>query len=357
MAANETRTSPATISLRERFAAGIRRLVAALIALAIALLANPARTAHATAAFQLERITPREMYVAPGTSASYVLRISNVGDEVGIAPLFASFYWENRWDPYTLTQSADPRCGPLHPSSLDWFSQGTGFETAPIAPGEMLDCTMMINRPPGSPRDTSLTWVVRDTTPPNNSYTAQALIGTLADTSIKTRNLDFSIDASGIGHSTVELTVHNGSRAIIAAQNAGACEDKFPRPFVIDGSSPDGCGPSDYSPTCFDLGYGFRIPQLAAGQTHRCLIRLSSPQPYVAPLAFGISIDFMQAGATGGTLMDIDHSNNDALLLLGPTGGDAPAAVVAYNWLALLALAGLLVLLAIRQLGAAAHAD
>ncbi|MEO5559171.1 MAG: hypothetical protein ABIO49_05200 [Dokdonella sp.] len=295
--------------------------------------------------------------MAPGASAGYLLRIRNVGDEAASAPLFASFYWENRWDPYTLTQSPDVRCGPLHPSSIypELIFQGPGFETAPIAPGGSLDCAMTITRPAGSPRDTSLAWVLRDTTPPNSVFSAETLIGTLADTSITTRNLDFSIDAAGIGHSTVELTVRNGGHATIRAQSAGACEDNYPRPFIIDGSGPGGCGASDYSPDCFEPGYGFWIPQLASGESHRCLVHLQSPGSYGGPLRFAINIDFMQAGESGGTLMDIDQTNNYATLFLGPTGTTPPASVTTYSWMALLALVSLLGLFALRRLRAASR--
>lgn len=312
----------------------------------------PLHSALAAAVFQLERVTPREMYMAPGTSARYVLRIRNIGDEVGIAPLFASFSSENRWDPYTLTQSSDARCGTLHPSSVDPIGifTGPGFETAPITPGGSLDCAMTITRPAGSPRDTSLAWIVRDTTPPNTIFSAEVLIGTLADTSIATQNLAFSIDASGIGRSTVELTVHNGGYAIISAQIAGACEDNVPSPFAIDGSGPNGCGAADSSPGCFDRGYGFWIPQLASGQTHRCLIHLQSLTPYETPLRFAINLDFLQAGETGGTLMDIDQTNNAATLLLGPESMDAADPVPIHDWLGFLALGSLLSAFAARHL-------
>lgn len=275
--------------------------------------------AHAAASFQLQRITPREMPLVPGASTRYVLRISNVGDETGIAPLFAYFWFENRWDPYTLTQSGDPRCGPLHPSGLDWFTQGPGFETAPIEPGGTLDCDLRISRPATSPRDTSLFWVVRDTTPPYASTSDVALIGTLAETSITTRNVDFSLDNNGIARATVQLSVHNGGRATLIEQSAGACEDTETRPFFTDGSGPDGCGGDWFGPRCLDWGYGFLIPQLEPGQTHRCLIHLQSFTRYTGPLQFPIDVNWPQQGIGGGTLMDTNRDNNSTVLLLAPT--------------------------------------
>ncbi len=314
----------------------------------IAVFLAGACVAHAAASFQLQRITPREMPLVPGASTRYVLRITNVGDEAGIAPLFAYFWFENRWDPYTLTQSADPRCGPLHPSGLDWFTQGPGFETAPIEPGGTLDCDLMISRPATSPRDTSLFWVVRDTTPPYASTSDVALIGTLAETSITTRNVDFSLDNNGIARATVELSVHNGGRATLIEQSAGACEDTAPRPFFTDGSGPDGCGDDRFGPRCFDWGYGFLIPRLEPGQTHRCLIHLQSFTRYTGPLQFPIDVNWPQQGIGGGTLMDTNRDNNSAVLLLAPSGSDEVSGVPSLGSRALGLLAMILALAAMR---------
>lgn len=333
-------------------ARGRARFAASVLIFAAELLSSASRTANAAATFTLERLTPRLMYMAPGTSASYVLRITNVGDAAGSAPLYAAFYWENRWDPYTLTQSSDPRCGPLHPSIAypgDWLFPGPGFETAPIAAGDSLDCALTISRTATSPRDTSLEWVVRDTAPPYASVSGPALIGTLADTSIRTRNLDFSIDAQGIARATVELTVHNGGHATVAEQVAGACEDSFIRPFFTDGSGPQGCGDSNFSPLCFDRGYGFLIPQLDAGQTHRCLIHLQSRTRYDKPLQFPIDLDLFQQGIGGGTLIDIDQSNNVATLFLGPMAAGASVPLPAIGWTAMWILVASLVVMARRR--------
>ncbi len=305
--------------------------------------------AHAAASFQLQRVTPREMPLVPGASTRYVLRITNVGDETGIAPLFAYFWFENRWDPYTLTQSADPRCGPLHPSALDGFTQGQGFETAPIAPGGTLDCDLMISRPATSPRDTSLYWAVRDTTPLYASTSDIALIGTLAETSITTRNVDFSLDQNGIARATVELSVHNGGRATLMEQAAGSCEDTAFRPFFTDGSGPNGCGDDGFGPLCFDRGYGFLIPQLEPGQTHRCLIHLQSFTRYTGSLQYPVEVSWPQQGIGGGTLMDTNRDNNSAVLLLAPTGsGEALSGVPSLGPLALGLLAAVLALAAAR---------
>jgi hypothetical protein len=291
------------------------------------------------------------MPLVPGASTRYVLRITNIGDEAGIAPLFALFWFENRWDPYTLTQSVDPRCGPLHPTVLMGPIQGPGFETTPLAPGAILDCDLMISRPVSSPRDTSLYWVVRDTTPAYASTSDIALIGTLAETSITTRNIDFSLGADGIARATVELSVHNGGRAAVMEQSAGACEDTAPRPFLTDGNGPEGCGDDHFGPRCFDWSYGFLIPQLEPGQTHRCLIHLQSFTRYTEPLQFPIEVNWPQQGIGGGTLMDTNAENNSTILTLGPTdsGGGSPVAASSLRPSALCVLAMALALAAGRS--------
>ncbi len=297
--------------------------VAASCAIVAAALITP-RAACATATFRLERLTPRVMYLDPGASATYGLRITNTGAEAGSAPLLTSFPFP--FDIYLLSNLSDSRCGTLYFVDVSpippLYIQGIAFDTTSIAPGYSLDCTMTVTRPSDMGQDTALTWNVRDTNPPYSSTTETALIGTLADTSIATRNLDFSIDANGFGHSTIELTVHNGGRATVESQSAGACEDNFGPDFTIDGGGPEGCGSADYSPPCFDYGYGFLIPQLAPGDTRRCLIHLQSLAPYQNPLSFPINVATTQSAIGGGDLFDIDPNNNFAMLFLGPVAND-----------------------------------
>lgn len=286
------------------------------------LLLTAMQIASAGAEFRLERLTPREMPLAPGNSTNYVLRIRNVGNEAGSAPLLGAFYWENRWDPYVLTQSNDPRCGPLHWVETSGGSNGPGFETAPIEPGEHLDCAMKISRPAVSPRDTSLTFLVRDTDPPHANHSGEALIGTLTDASLYTRTLDFSVDSAGIAHATVELSVRNAGHVTINEQHVGNCYASVPLRVLIDGSGPEGCGEAIFGPTCFDGGYGFHIPAVPAGSTYRCRMQLHSPTVYESPLQSTILLD-LQSAVGGGTLMNISRDHQSASLYLGPIAAAA----------------------------------
>ena len=316
-------------------AGGHRLSFASGLACALAVLIIPV-TCCADAFFQLDRVTPRAMYLQPGTSGSYILRITNSGDAPGIAPLYATLWYENRHDPtpYTLEQSDDLRCGPLHvdapyPGSSEY---GPAFETASIAPGTSLECDIKVVRPAASGRDTSLQWSIRDTHPPYAVTSGEAFIGTLADTSFNSRTLEFSIDADGMAQSLVEVSVHNGSRVATAPSGAGTCMPPFP-PFAIDASFDGGC-PS-HGVLCPGPSYGIGIPQLGPDQTYTCRVKLRSIQSYTEPLNYPLMLD-LQRSAGGGTLMNINMDGST--LMLGPLATVATEAVPANRLLHILVL-------------------
>lgn len=277
------------------------------LAVASCMFLEPA-ACRAGALFRLDRVTPHAMFVAPGSSASYRLRITNVGDGPGTAPLYAAFYYENLRDPapYVFEQSSDPRCGPLHldapyPGSMEF---GPAFETASLAPGDSLECDMTIMRPPASIEDTSAYWTVRDTDPPYAFRSDPALIGTLANTSASARTIDFSIDTSGYAHSMVEISVHNAANVSITSQSLGTCNPTF-APFGIDGDFESGCGPGNSGPGCPDISSGYPIPRLDPGATYRCLVKLRSSAPYTAPLEYSLLSLGLQQGVGWGILMNM----------------------------------------------------
>lgn len=270
---------------------------------------------EAAATFNLEHTTPFAMHIAPGASTAYTLRITNVGDAPGIAPLYAELISINPFDPapYTLQQSSDPRCGPLHfddPYPGSW-EYGPAFETATIAPGESLDCTLSIFRPTLSRSDVTLWWTIRDTNPPYASSSPTVFIGTLADISITSRTLNFSITPDGSAHALVELLVHNGSDVAVNSTGVGACG--LP-PFGIRGDFAGGC--ESYGPVCPDLSVGFRFPQLAVNQNYTCRLRLDSPPSYSAPLSY--QLWFGETTSVGGEYLLNTNPLGSPILTLAP---------------------------------------
>ena len=95
-----------------------------------------------------------------------------------------------------------------------------------------------------------------------------AVLGTLTNVSLTAHSFAFDIDDAGFAHSIVRLEVRNGGSVPINGQIAGYCEDHGFRPFVMDGLGDGGCGDSDWSPMCFDWGYGFVIPEIARPAKH-----------------------------------------------------------------------------------------
>ena len=60
---------------------------------------------RAGALFQLDRVTPYAMPIAPGSSATYILRITNIGDAAAIAPPYAVFYYKTSTIPPPIRSS------------------------------------------------------------------------------------------------------------------------------------------------------------------------------------------------------------------------------------------------------------
>jgi hypothetical protein len=287
-----------------------------------------AELAFAAADFRLERISPREMHLALGQSGTYVLRIRNVGDENGVARLGTNPVEQFLGDPnYMFTQSGSSACGDFGSEWAEFNAQRTIFVAGPIAPGGSLDCAMTIFRGFNSWSDRFLSWMVRDEQYDYPIYinpTDEALLGTLTDVSVSTQSFGFHIDEQGYAHSTIQLEVRNAGTVPVREQIAGYCEDHSFRPFLTDGSGPGGCGVDDYSPSCFDWGYGFAIPPIEAGTTYRCLIRLQSVEPYDRPRGYSIAVELRQYEAENQHwLIDTNQQNNSAVLWLQPNGAVA----------------------------------
>lgn len=284
--------------------------------------------AHAAAEFRLERLSARELPLEPGASGTYRLRIRNVGGESGTAQLGSNPVYPYFDDPnYAFTQSGSAACGEFGSEWANLNAQRTVFPAGPIAAGGSLDCSMLVSRGVDSWSDRFLTWMVRDDQGEYVDPTDVALLGTLTDVSVSTRSFGFYVDRKGAAHSTIRLEIRNGGSVPVIGQIAGYCEDHGFRPFLTDGSGDGGCGDSEWSPMCFDWGYGFLIPEIAAGETYRCLVRLQSIEAYDHPIGFPIGVDLQQYEAgTQHWLIDTDQGNNRASLWLEPDGTAAIAA-------------------------------
>ncbi|HVT31905.1 MAG TPA: hypothetical protein VHE32_04625 [Rhodanobacteraceae bacterium] len=288
-----------------------------------------ASPAFATADFQLERLTPRELRVAPGGQTSYALRIRNVGTEAGVAHLgdgtHIGFKPLDDYESYTFGPPSGSGCGPLEKRYTDFINTWQFvFDAGPVAPNAYLDCVLTVTRDASSLHDMRMTWgVLIDDggTPSYQHYVETALVGTLTDVSIEAHSSGFHLDEQGFAHADTELVIHNGGTFPLDSENVGACEDNVLRPFLTDGSGDGGCGDDGWHPTCFDWGYGFRTPVIGAGETYRCLIHLTSKEPYVDRLAFPIALEQFRYGA-GFSFLDTNSGNDATLLRLEP---DAPA--------------------------------
>ena len=299
--------------------------------LALILVSAFASCAWADATFDLEKLSPDQLLVAPGESTIYSMRIHNTGDVAGPASVVGTFHLLNRFgpDPYTLGPPGDARCGSIEVDNFATLS----FVTASIAAGTALDCEWQINRPLASRFDTWLAWHTAAAQPSSSGLT---VIGTLTDTSITTRTLSFSIDDQGIGHAGIELSVHNGGQFLIDEQSAGACYGGFVDAVVLAGEGEESCGDEYYSPPCFTGGgYGFAIPDLQPGQTHRCTFKMRSLQPYSHPLAADFRVETEQYSEHDTMLLDSNESDNHTLARLAPVSSGDTTELPTLRWPAL----------------------
>ncbi len=313
--------------------------------LALILLSAFASCAWADATFELEKLSADQLLLAPGESTTYALRIRNTGDVTAAAIVRGTFHFINRFDPapYTLGPPADGRCGSI---VVDNFSS-VGFVTSNIAPGTFLDCQWSINRPLASKNDT---WLVWRTGVELQTFSGLTIIGTLTNTSIATRTLDFSIDDQGIGHASIELSIHNGGQLPIHEQSAGACYGGGFDVIVLSGDGEGGCGEEHFAPMCFTGGgYGFALPALQPGQTHRCTFKVRSFQPYTHPLAADFQISPEQGTGDGIMLLDSNEDDNQALAWLAPLGVHDATPLISLRWPALSLLIVLCGFLSLRH--------
>ena len=323
-----------------------RRATALVFRFILALATAFASCAWAEASIELERLSADQLVVAPGGSVTYAMRIRNNGDVAAVASVQGYFHLLNRFlpDPYTLGPPADARCGPIHVDNNNWQ---VWFVTEDIAPGSALDCEWSVNRPLASKNDTWLAW---QTWGEQSSSSGLTVIGTLTDTSIDARTLDFSVDDQGIGHASIELSIHNGGQLPIHEQSAGSCYFGGFEVVVLSGDGEGGCGEEYFSPACFTGGgYGFALPALQPGQTHHCTFDVRSLQPYTHPIAADFEISIEQGTGDGIMLLDRNQDNNRANAWLAPVGNQGPAQLISLRWPALSVLTLLCGLLGLRR--------
>jgi hypothetical protein len=276
-----------------------------------------ADTVRATADIEITTSSPHNIRILPGDSAGMSVLVTNLGPEAADVTLTSVIYSFDHGYAISLTQ---PDCGVLTQSGTGDIDYTLSLST--IAPGEGKLCNFIVNRDTSdsAASDILLDWSVSpsdDPDPTNNQVDFN--IGSLIDIAIAIEPQTFDIDDGGIAHEVVRLRVINHGPSNVAPFSVGACTDNGWPGFAIDGNFAGGCGSADYSPICFDFGFGFLVPELSVEQEYACSIQLTSFTPYETPLTFGISTDVLSNPATGGgSLRDIFPENNQAILTLAP---------------------------------------
>lgn len=250
-----------------------------------------------------------------------VATLSSVAIEITTFLSFTSFA-------YPVEMDAQPACGTLIPET--YFPGQYLFYIGPIAPQQTIKCIFRVTRSPTSIDSTPMSFNVYDypVIGPNPNHDGVAFfLGTFTDVSMSTRQVAFSLDRQGIAHSILRLRAENRGPADVGALRVSACTDNFYPDFYIESDFPGGCGP-DAGAICFDSGFGFRLPPLAAGQIESCDLKLTSVQPYAGRLDFPMGLEgpMLPDPATRGTLIDTNTEDDLVdLFQVAPPPQPAPA--------------------------------
>ncbi len=293
----------------------------------------------------LSAASPRIMPMAQGEEGEFVVRVTNNGPDpitsVTIATPVASIFSD--WYPFTMPVQTG--CDglfpgfPFHPSG---FIQGYYFTVGPLSAGQHQDCRFTVRRALTTTSDGGCGWQTsgeNDSVPGNDAI--GFVFGSLTDVGIRVDTVGFSIGADGFANGIVRLTAQNHGPTSVREFQVGACTDNFFPEFSIDGNFAEGCGTAKYGPICFDNGFGFLRPALAAGQSHSCLIRLRSRARYTQPLSFPLDLQtYSLVRQDFGALADINPNNDYAEMQLGPVPEVSVDAISSFGqWILILLLA------------------
>ena len=229
---------------------------------------------------------------------------------------------------YSVALAPQAGCGTLIPETF-FPGQYLSF-IGPINPQQAIRCDFQVTRLVTSIDSTPMTFNVFDNEGigPNRRHDGAGFyLGTFTDVAMSSTQSSFSIDANGIAHSVLQITATNKGPAGVGSIKLDACTDNFAPDFAIDGDYPGGCG-RDTGAFCFDFGFGYTLPPLAAGATESCNLKLTSITPYTGPLEFPLLHirQDMPDPATGGTLIDTNADDDWVdLFQVAPPPQPAPA--------------------------------
>jgi len=299
----------------------------------------------------LSGVSPRFVVLAQGEEAEFVVRVSNNGPDpieaVTVATPVPSIFAD--W--YPLTMPVQAGCEglfpgfPFHPSGM---LSGYHFSVGPLPVGQHQDCRFSVQRALGTTSDGGYGWQTSGENDPVAANNATGFVfGSLTDVGIRVDPVSFALDSAGFAEGVVRLTAENHGPSAVREFQIGACTDNYFPEFQIDADFAQGCGSAQYGPICFDRGFGFLRPELAAGQSHSCLIRLRGRSPYSVPLSFPIDLQtYTLVRADFGALADIDSSNDASNLRLGPV---PTTSVDSLSWFGRWLLITMLVLVAVGR--------
>jgi hypothetical protein len=276
---------------------------------------NAASVAQAVADIGLMPTSPYAVRVLPGSSGSVSFTVTNYGPDA-VAPRLTTSSIYLLLSGYTLTM-AEPACGALT-GAPDLYA----IALPTLEAGASATCTLDVARDtsPYAASDLPLDWFVDATNDPDltNDFVGFA-IGSLIDLSVEIVPISFEIDDTGIAHAIDRLVVTSHGPTAVEPFLIGACTDHGWPGFHIDADFEGGCGSYDYSPGCFDSGFGFAMPAMASGDTYSCTIGLTGTAVYDQPVVFDLSTALLMNPDTyGGSLLDMNPDDNHAGLALEP---------------------------------------
>lgn len=235
--------------------------------------------------------------LAPGESAVFRLRVQA-----------ATSVWVNMMissaadDEYDVAQIGNVLgCAPLEPTS------GIRYATfdPTVAAGD-LECSYAIRRNVDSINDLSVNIMALGGMGLPIAVAPPLRFGYVPDLRLDIRQDSVALLPDGRAENISTLTVRQTSPVGVDGLRAGSCLTA-PPDVDIDGSIPGGCGDANQGESCLVmLSYGFRLPTVPAiGQT-TCRVRLTSREPYAAPLYLPMRLSaglLVRDPATGGALV------------------------------------------------------
>jgi hypothetical protein len=279
----------------------------------------------ATARAELVLDFPAYQHIAHGAHGDIVLVAENDGGASLPPFVIRGEYWGK--DEFTLSEAPGSQCGALQltPPTASYLPATLRMDAPALAPGERRECRIRAQRhatPVYGNSSGILIWRTVDALNRPLARTTErwTLIGSYVDLRLGSQTTSFTRLPDGRAQTVHRITATNAGPDDMLWERIDTCDGIPPISVKLDVDIPGGCGATRQLCAYDFPGQAFELPEIPAGETRSCFVRLTTLEPYQSPLTQRFASDTSFGQRSGEMMRDVYMGDNTIRLVLGPEG-------------------------------------